>query len=200
MLLTSRLLVQVQSLEPFFIFLIFIYMKNIILFLTMAVIVLTGCKPKYPESPKYTIISGDDIRKFIVETNHVNAGDCTMMVDNSYAVPTIEWIKKDYTPIFKQFLFDNQLNSYEGGKNECDKFSYYGVTVGHMMHFHSNSPANTGLSIGEFTYMVTLTPHDIMFFVATDESGKLKLVFYEPQAQQIFELDPADVGVLGWRM
>jgi hypothetical protein len=26
------------------------------------------------------------------------------------------------------------------------------------------------------------------------------LVFYEPQAQQIFELDPADVGVLGWRM
>ena len=174
-------------------------MKNIILFLAV-IVLITGCKPKYPESPKYIVISGDDLRNFIVETNHINAGDCTLMVDNSYAVPTVDWIKESYTPILKQFLFDNQLDLYQSGKNECDKFSYYGVTVGHMMHFHSKSPSNTGLSIGELTYTVSLTPHDIMFFVATDKSDKLKLVFYEPQTQQILDLDPADIGVLGWRM
>lgn len=167
-----------------------------LLFLIPCLFLIIGCKPKYPESPSYTIIEADSVNNFIVYSNKIDSMGCTSLVDQMYAAPTIEWITKYYTPQLNQFLFDYQLNTPSPTHNECDKYSYYGVTVGHIMFHHSKTSDDTALAIGEFYYV----GHAIVFFIATDADNKLKLVFYDPRTKSIIDFKPQDYDILGWRM
>jgi hypothetical protein len=159
-----------------------------------------GCKPSYPSSPSYKIVTAEEITNFIVDTNGIHALLGTLVPDTEYAIPTVEWIEKYYTPQLKQFLFDYQLNSPSSIENDCDKYAQYGLTIGHVMHHHANKPKNTALTIGEFMYIDSIVAHVINFFIAIDKDNQIKLVFYEPQTQQIILLDVKDVAVLYWRM
>jgi len=166
-----------------------------------SLLLVVSCKPKYPASPKYKVVSAEQIRNFIVSSNKVHTLYGEYAVDNEYAVPTVDWIKSNYTEHLKQFLFDYQLSRPSEGDNDCDKFAQYGITVGHIMHHHTaNKPKGSSLAVGEFIYMEGLEVHDINFFVAIDKDDQLKLVFYEPQLQSIIEIDPTDTAVFSWRM
>lgn len=164
----------------------------------LAGLAITSCKPSYPASPTYKVVSRADLEAFIVVTNHLNVRKMLVLSDEAYAVPTIEWITKSYTPQLERFLFDNELRRPSDTENDCDKFAHYGVTVGHLMHHRATvKPKGTALAIGELSYIAwDLGGHAVNLFVATDNYGELKLVFYEPQARQIIELDPKSTYVL----
>ena len=126
---------------------IFIVMKKLLLFLSLIIIasvVFTACKPSYPSSPTYRVMKKEDLEAFLVVTNHINARKVLSMPDEMYAIPTIEWIKDNFTPHLEQFLFDNQLRRPIDTENDCDKFAQYAVTVGHLMHHWAKvKPNNT---------------------------------------------------------
>jgi hypothetical protein len=176
-------------------------MKKLIILLS-AITLLVGCSPSYTPSTSYVLMSVDDVRKFITVTNNVTPiGDMAITTDTYYAVPTLDWINKHYTPQLSSFLFKNQLRTPAEVENDCDDYALYAAAVGHLMHRHaSNKPKGTSLTIGEFAYLKELSGHVINFFIATDNSGKLVLVFYEPQLQKVVELDPKSEAVFFWKM
>jgi hypothetical protein len=168
----------------------------IIIYLTM-----TGCTPKCQPSSTYVLMTGTEVGNFITYSNNIRSVGCALVPDISYAIPTEEWIEDQYTPYLKSFILKNKLVWSKDSENDCDKYSQYGVTVGHIMHYKAKGkPKETALSIGEFMYMPTATGHALNFFIATDKNKKLKLVFYEPQLQRIIELNPTNQAVLYWRM
>jgi hypothetical protein len=161
-------------------------------------LLFAGCSRTYESPSSYTIMEKDDVIKFIVETNRVEVmSNFILGNDALYAVPTLEWVKEHYTPNFKKFLFDNNLQTqlvsgYSTNSNDCDKFSTYALTVGHLMHEKGqNRPRNAALTIGEVYYMQPMQDHAINFWLATD-NGVLGLYFYEPQKQDFVPLKPRD--------
>jgi hypothetical protein len=108
--------------------------------------------------------------------------------DTNYLIPTEEWVRKDFSEELSSFLFDFNIRSYKEGRNECDKFSLYGRAVANILNAHNSNKPDTGIAVGEFVYMDGIDPHDINVFIVSDESEKLKLIYYEPQVCQIIEM------------
>ena len=162
---------------------------------------LTSCSPSYPSSSSYVTMDKIDMTAFIIETNHINALQCYSMNDQQYAIPTIKWIEKDFSSELKKFLFKYQVTSATDTSNDCDDFTQYAITVGHIMFRHaSKRPAESALAIGAFQYYPDGGGgHSLNFFIATDDYGVIKVVLYEPQTQQIIQLYPKDT-VIFWEM
>jgi hypothetical protein len=185
--------------------LIFIYMRVIKMLVVVFVFIsllFVACKPKYPSSYEFSVMSGNEVRRFIDITNNVITMKDPILVDETYAVPTIQWIKSHYTEQLKQFLFDYQLNKYYSVENDCDDFSIYAVTIGHIMHRYAvNKPKRSTLAIGEFHYLHNFTTgHAINFFIALNDKKQIVLVFYEPQTQRIVELNRESIMPVWWKM
>lgn len=151
---------------------------------------ILGCG-KVIDSPiqSYRSASSTEIENLIqanLSTNSIRPK--IIFRDTDYLIPTEAWVKKDFSEKLTGFLFDYSLQVPVEGRNECDKFSLYGRTVANILNAHNSNKPNMGIAVGEFVYIDSLNAHDINVFIISDESKKLKLVYYEPQISQIIEM------------
>jgi hypothetical protein len=162
----------------------------------LVLILVSGCSPKQ----NYTFAEMDDtqVKNFIVNTNHIKAILYSDISDFSYGIPSKGWVENKFTDFYKNFLFKYSLNTYKDGKNNCNKYSQYAITCGHILF--KDEPGSTSLAIGQFSYFTQLVRHSIIFFIVNDD-GHNKLLFYEPQAQQFITLTDEEIKLCtDWKM
>jgi hypothetical protein len=166
------------------------------------VIFLAACGKRYEGSQSYTVLTREQISMFIQVTNKVEVMENNLFLrDDLYAVPTLDWVNRVYSPQLTKFLFDNDLLKYTKESNDCDDFSQYALTVAHMMHRYSlNRPKGTTISVGDVIQMQVMADHAINVWIVTDDAGRLMLAFYEPQQQRIIPFNPQDEIISYFKM
>lgn len=180
----------------------YLWLLSLLPILPAAIYLLfSGCAPSYKPSSEYVVWGNKEVVNFITQTNHIKSLNGYLAPDAVYAIPTEKWIKSQYSSQLSAFIAKNHLIWGKDSENDCDKYSQYGLAVGHIIHHRvKDKPKETALTIGEFIYMPTATGHAINFFIALDKDKKPKLVFYEPQTQRVVDLNPTNEAVIFWRM
>ena len=136
-----------------------------------------------------------EVYDFITITNKIHTLRFSRYGDEYYALPTVKWIKEQFTPYYSDFLFKNNLRTFKEGANDCDKYALYVRACAHLLYNQKyNSIDGAGLSVGETSYFQSLDLHDINFFVAIDEYGQWVMLFYEPQIQEFVPMDITDTA------
>lgn len=125
-----------------------------------------------------------EVFNFLYYTNNMRMAYGPQVTSTPYFVPTIEWIKKEYSPFLRNFLVKNGVSSSKNPENNCVKFSSYGLTAGYILHY-KEGPKGGSLAIGIVDYVKNFyVAHSINFFLASD-NNKIVVIYYEPQLQQI---------------
>lgn len=162
-------------------------MKILQYFCLCVSLVIAGCS----KTPDYTFtkMSNQEVYNFLYYSNHVRAVFGPEVTAASYSIPSEQWIKDVYAPYLESFLFENGVDKYQNPENNCVKFSCYGLTSGLMLHYKAaKGIPKTSLAIGLVDYVVDLDmSHSINFFIARGSNGILKIIYFEPQSQQVVD-------------
>jgi hypothetical protein len=178
-------------------------MKRLIALL--ALVFLIGCGRNSSTPANYTTVTQQQVENFLFVTNNVFVLNGFETIDDrEYAIPSLEWVKKVYSPALTDWLFKNGITTqmetrggYHDEENDCDDFADYGVTVGKLLHHHNSSkPPAAAFPMGVIHFLQDDgSGHAINFLIVTDD-GKLKLIFYEPQLQDLTPFNPEEKAVL----
>lgn len=109
-------------------------------------------------------------------------------LDERYALPTISWI----TGPFSKYLFKACVKEFGSGyqpeESDCDDYAALAVQCAKRSHRRTvGRPKDVSLAFGLFSYLQSEdSAHMLNFAVVAYPS--LRLVFYEPQRQQIVNL------------
>ena len=147
---------------------------------------LVGCS-SLPSNYKFNNLDDTQVMNFIKQTNNIKTYRNSDVLDYSYKIPTKQWINEKFTPFYSDFLFKYSLNTYYEDKNNCNKYTQYALTCGHILFKNEKDSTSGALAIGQFRYFKGLDRHSIIFFIVND-NGENKLLFYEPQIQQLITL------------
>ncbi len=165
-------------------------------------ILLISCS-KVPDSktiPSYVTISSYEVKGVITNANLAGFKDNIFLHDEDYVIPTLDWVNGEFSKQFKQFLFNYNIRQFQDGKNECDKFSLHARSVANILNRHNPQSGNSGIAVGEVYLINGGGGHAMNFAIVADRDKKLRLVFYEPQAAQIVNVDTNDLAILTWNM
>jgi hypothetical protein len=129
-------------------------MKRFISLLALLVF-LIGCGQAPSVSPAYIPMKTQQVSDFLFRTNNLSTIN-DVIVDETYAVPTLKWVKEVYTPSLTQWLFDNGLlndvmkqKGYIPEVNDCDDYADFAVTVARLRHRKNpDRPSWTSIPIG----------------------------------------------------
>ncbi len=160
---------------------------------------ITGCATHHS---KFVEATNRELYHFVVSSNGIDSARSKL---NSpvYALPSIDWINKEFTPALKDFYWKNGLTHYTKWENDCVKFSAHAISVAYNVYYHDSDKLNEhALAVGLFDYYPVFSSigHEIIFFVAHDH-GKKVLIFYEPQAQKEASMSLFDFfGVVYWNL
>lgn len=155
--------------------------------LLLSLILLIGCGRVNDTIESYKSLSGPEIQNIIsgfMPTNTIKPS--FYFKDESYLIPTKQWVVESLSPNLKQFLFDYSLTRYKEGSNECDKFSLYGKTVANILNAKNKS--KSGIAVAEFAYLQSINSHSINA-ILTHDGNKFELVYFEPQIASIVQID-----------
>lgn len=164
--------------------------KGMKIFYLISCLFIVGCS-MVTDNPiqSYRSANSTEIENLIQSNMPTNAIRAKIVFrDTDYLIPTERWVRKDFSEKLTGFLFDYSLQFPVEGRNECDKYALYGRTVANILNAHNSNKPNMGIAVGEFIYIDSLNAHDINVFIVSDESKKLKLIYYEPQISQIIEM------------
>jgi hypothetical protein len=166
-------------------------------FIYVLVLALVGCKtPDAKVIPSYLRINSAQARTIITNI----CGAEVVLTDEEYAVPTEEWVTRAFTPTFKKFLFGYDVRRYSADRNKCDKFSLYARTVANVLNRHNLVSSGAGIAFGEVYLSEGFYGHAMNFVIVAGEDKRPKLLFYEPQIQQLMTVSTNNLAVLEWRM
>ena len=156
----------------------------------LSLILLIGCsKSKEEKIDSYQTWSGNQINQFILAKMPTNTIKPSFYFkDESYILPTKDWVVNKLTPQFQQFLFDYNLRQYKEGRNECDKYSLYCKTVANILNAHNANKPLSGIAVADFSYISSVNSHSINIILVSDSNNNVELLYYEPQAAQLIEL------------
>ena len=168
------------------------------LWLLILCLVGVSCKTVTPTN-SFLAVDREEVVNFIVYTNHVKTFIGNETGDTYYAIPHVNWVKNQFAPKFRNFLWVNRLY-YSDEDNDCEDFVHYGITVGRLLYYETPGKLkNHGLAIGSLSYLYQIESHQILMFVAHDNK-QLKLLFYEAQFGTPIEINPSDVLVWDWSL
>ena len=156
-----------------------------------------------PEN-RFVTMDREDVNWFLTDTNKMKSlfvpDAVPDLVDSAYAIPSSDWIKYEFVPAFKKFLFDNDL-VYSEEDNDCEDFVDYGVTVGRLLYYHSPYKLkNYAISIGHLDVMENLQSHRYLMFLSHDAELRVHVELYEAQTQRPVEINRTNVIIWGWQM
>lgn len=170
-------------------------MKLYYLFLFLIVLLVPSCAEN---KHKYFLMESHQIRDFITETNHIHTQFFPQMNDDTYAVPSIDWINNEFTPALRKFYFKYNLYNEANNENDCEDLALYAEAVARILYHNDSAKIKEcAISVGHFDYLLSIESHRIIMFVAHDEE-KIKLIFYEPFAQQIIKDNNEITNHLVW--
>lgn len=149
-----------------------------------------GCAP---DSSKKNTVTNFQLTSTQVENFMSSTNDITILTaletDEYYALPTLDWIKGDFSTAFASFKYQLAVSQWKSQANDCDDFARFAAFF--AQYLHHNTPdklSNTALGFGEFYYFKTGQGwHAINVFMHR-EGGSVKLGFYEPQTCQVISL------------
>lgn len=172
-------------------------MKRILYILSLFFVIniLVSCsKTPPPAEYSWKVITKEQAFNFLYYSNNVKIIYGPILSSDPYSVPTIKWIENVYSPALKNWLFSNQILVAKENNNNCTKFSSYGQTVGHLIHYRQNqNTQKTSLAIGVVDYQAyAWEGHSINCFIVANEFGDLKICYYEPQTQKIMTKEEVD--------
>lgn len=120
---------------------------------------------------------------------HFPAWVPVLCADDTYAKPTVAWLRDKFWPWYVKQRFNLGLAKWER-KNDCDNFSRAYAQNASDCHALTAGESSEGLAVGEFWYVGTSHvqgPHAIN--VAFTDEGK---VYVEPQSGQRLALTPTE--------
>lgn len=139
-------------------------------------------------------LSKSQVNDFLGDTNKVIPMDGAVAADAEYALPTLGWIKGDFSSAFNSFKFQLGNSQWHSESNDCDDFARFAAFFAQYLHHNTTRKlANTGLCFGEFWYVTTAgTGHAINVFLYR-ENEKVKLGFFEPQTGAVVNLTKQEI-------
>lgn len=170
-------------------------MKKIILSLLVIITIIAFIGCDNAPSNKYTFTSENkmNVLNFITYSNNIVPSQFMKLNDMNYAIPQLDWIKKEFTPFYASFLFKNNLRIYRDPLNNCNKFTVHARSNAHILYDKTPRKIDTAsLAVGEYSYWEGFTLHVINIFIARNEFGEMIMVYYEPQIQDIIPFNPKD--------
>jgi hypothetical protein len=173
--------------------------------LTIGILIIlfsTGCDGKKKSTYEFRSLPKNEALDVLMYTNAIRPLKCFRMSDKTYAIPSVKWIQEVFTPEFKNYLFRNNLKTVRDSINDCDKYCLHARSVASVLYSKETKRIpGAALAMGEFVYWYGLDMHDIVFFLAYDETyGDLVMVFYEPMIQNIIIFEPRDAGCVDCMM
>lgn len=106
--------------------------------------------------------------------------------DETYAKPTVNWLRLHFWPWFQRQRFNLGLAKWER-RNDCDNFARAYAQAAADCHALTGGNRDEGLAVGEFFYVSARGPHAII--CAITELGK---TYVEPQTGEPIALTPQE--------
>lgn len=123
--------------------------------------------------------------------------DKAFFADDKYALPSESWLINDYSTALYDFLLSFKSSKYVDSENDCDNYSTLAFSFAQVLHHNTPQKIKkTALAVGEFWYasLARGGVHAINVVMVWDNQIGYKLIFYEPQTQQVVELTKAEIA------
>jgi hypothetical protein len=121
----------------------------------------------------------------------------SFFADDVYALPSEHWLANEYSESLYRFLTSFKSATYVATENDCDNFSTLAFAFAQILH-HNTPQKNkkTALAVGEIWYasLARGGVHAINVAMVWDDQTGYKIIFYEPQTQQIVQLTQAEIA------
>lgn len=171
-------------------------MKRFILLL-LFIVLLFGCSAK-PDAVTKDSATGQEIQQLVWDNGMSNMIE--IIVDEHYGLPTEGWVTDVLFPELFKRLKQNNLWQYQIESNDCDDFAARARLLAQELNNQTSNRGVRALAVGEYHYIQRMTglKHALNFAVVKS-SGKLKLIFFEPQTGEIAYLTEEEIAsCFGW--
>ena len=110
--------------------------------------------------------------------------------DESYAIPTVEWI---VGPFSEELFKVNRKNGlYKLESNDCEDFAARARALANELNNRTTNCGLRGIAFGEFHYKKDTGGRHAINFAICKDGDKYRFVFYEPQDRKIVELSETE--------
>lgn len=170
--------------------------KWLLIFVFIILYLLTaGCgKKAVKPTIKHTVESVEIAA--MLESLGVNTPN-SFFADDVYALPSEHWLASEYSEALYRFLTSFKSATYVATENDCDNFSTMAFAFAQILHHNTPQKTHkTALAFGEIWYpsLARGGVHAINVVMVWDDKTGYKLLFYEPQTQQLVELTKAEIA------
>lgn len=159
----------------------------------MLTLLLVGCN-KNNNNPVITHSITAIELKTIMAKNKIYTPNA-FVADQTYALPSENWIKTEYSSALYSFLTSFKSSQWTSEENDCDNFASMSYSFSQILHHNTPSKLEkSSLAFGEFWYITKNGGgHAINVLITWAGENQYKVLFYEPQLQQIIALDKDEI-------
>lgn len=161
----------------------------------MLMFLLVGCNKNNNNIPVVThSISSVELKTIMVKNKIYTPN--AFIADVLYALPSENWIKHEYSSALYTFLTSFKSSQWTSEENDCDNFASMAFSFSQILHHNtSNKLEKSSLAFGEFWYIQKNGGiHAINVIIYWADENQYKLLFYEPQKQQVITLDEDEIN------
>ncbi len=156
-------------------------MRYVLLFLFLSQTCCTTIRP-----PTSAVINTKQLRNHLEESFVFGKSD--HISDNEYKIVTRKWITEEFKPHWFSYKTRNNL-IYRFESSDCDNFSLHCLLAAQEL-----SSDGKPICVGYLAYRKSITgPHAINIFLI-EENDKIKVIFFEPQTDEIIGLSKAELA------
>ncbi len=118
----------------------------------------------------------------------IDPTDTPQMFDGSYAVPSRSWLDGTFARAWARYMAVMDYR-YHADALDCDDFALGCWTYARLLHAKTAPESGAGIAFGFYGYTKADTFAGHAINIAYTDQG---IVWFEPQASKIIELDPAE--------